>query len=159
MQGEPGQKGPAGDVGPAGPVGPDGKDGIGPPPAPAFVEPGDWPKGGCVLMTPQCVALGVADNLCGECAPVCDRCDADVGFKLVSKDGLRFGAGTFDEKSLAKGSVQVRGVLVILMRRVSLLVLMGRFVRAARRSERRFRKRTEPAVIPGAAANTCTRRR
>ncbi len=66
-------------MGSPGPVGPAGKDGVGPPPAPAFIEPGDWPKGNCYTASEKCTALGVADNLCGECVPVCDRCGAGAG--------------------------------------------------------------------------------
>ena len=100
-------------MGQPGLAGPAGKDGVGPPPAPAFVEPGDWPKGNCYTPTQQCGSLGVTDNLCGQCAPVCDRCDADVGFKLVNPEGLRFGAATFDASNLAKGSVQARNMCIL----------------------------------------------
>ncbi len=107
MQGDDGQKGEAGAAGPSGPLGLAGKDGVGPPPSPPYVEPGDWPKGQCYALSDKCSRLGITDNLCGECLPACDRCDADVGFKLRNPEGLRFDAATFDEETLGKGSVQV----------------------------------------------------
>ena len=46
--------------------------------------------------------------MCGQCVPLCERCDADAGFKLVNPAGLRFGGSTFDDANLGQGSVQVR---------------------------------------------------
>ena len=107
-QGYAGTPGASGPVGVPGPQGAPGADGIGPPAAVSLVKPGAWPEGGCFTSSSDCVGLGVKDNLCGQCVPLCDRCDADAGFKLVNPAGLRFAGSTFDDSSLGKGSIQVR---------------------------------------------------
>ena len=107
-QGYPGTPGASGAVGISGPQGEPGKDGIGPPAARALIKPGGWPEGDCYTSSSDCAGLGVKDNLCGQCVPLCDRCDADAGFKLVNPAGLRFAGSTFDDANLGQGSIQVR---------------------------------------------------
>ena len=100
------------------------------------MKPGPWPNGNCVPKSDSsCVNLGVCahspisrhslrrasrvfcaccheslilkhppqvkENLCGTCTKL------SGGFRLESKDGLRFGGKSFDDNMIGKGSMQV----------------------------------------------------
>lgn len=113
LQGFTGPPGKSGAVGSLGPPGAPGPDGIGPPKPKSMMKTGNWPSGNCFTKAATCTQLGVTDNLCGDCKPLCDRCDADAGFKLINPFGLRFGDATFDQTKLDKGSVQVQNICLL----------------------------------------------
>jgi hypothetical protein len=48
-----------------------------------------------------------------RCEKLCERCDADAGFKLINDDGLRYGAYTFDASKLTAGSNQPRNMCAL----------------------------------------------
>ena len=79
----------------------------------AYERTGDWPVGGCWTKDSSCSKLGIKDNLCGRCEPLCEHCDAAVGFKLVADKGLRFGQYTFDAEKIAAGNYQPRNLCAL----------------------------------------------
>ncbi len=54
-----------------------------------------------------CAALGVRDNLCGECSRI------PGGFALKNKGGLRFIGHTFDDNHMGVGEIQVQNVCLL----------------------------------------------
>jgi hypothetical protein len=112
-QGYAGLGGKAGGVGTPGRQGPPGKDGVGPPAARAVLTGGKFPEGQCYGSTPACAALGVRDNLCGACTPLCARCGAEAGFRLANPAGLRWRAASFDAGAAGAGSIAVRNICAL----------------------------------------------
>jgi hypothetical protein len=75
---------------------------------PPGMKPGPWPNGNCVPKSDSsCVNLGVKENLCGTCTKL------SGGFRLESKDGLRFGGKSFDDNMIGKGSMQARNICAL----------------------------------------------
>ena len=108
-----GQTGTTGVLGLQGPTGDAGMDGIGPAPPKPMVHPGEWPKGNCYGKADPCTSLGVHDNLCGMCKPLCPRCGSREGFILENDKGLRFKGYSFSDKNLEPGSNQVRNICML----------------------------------------------
>ena len=112
-QGYPGKPGASGGVGVPGPQGLPGADGIGPPKPRAVLSAGAFPAGQCYGATADCAALGVKDNLCGRCEPLCKQCGASAGFRLINGYGLRFGPASFDAAAAGAGSVAARNLCAL----------------------------------------------
>jgi hypothetical protein len=108
-----GQTGKTGEPGRQGPTGKAGLDGAGPLPAKAIKKSGPWPKLGCWTKGGDCVKLGVSDNLCGQCEPLCKRCGSKAGFMLSATDGLRFKGYSFDDNAVYVGSNMVRNMCML----------------------------------------------
>ena len=64
-------------------------------------------------MSETCAKLGVYNNLCGECEPLCKRCGAKSGFKLSNSKGLRYKGLSWDDNSMYAGSVTVRNICLL----------------------------------------------
>jgi hypothetical protein len=114
--GPPGYKGARGQngaLGLAGPNGLPGADGVGPAKPQPVRKSGEWPKGGCYTRADPCGPLGVTDNLCGKCVPLCTRCDSKSGFMLTNAKGLRFNGYSFDDQNVKPGSIQVRNMCML----------------------------------------------
>jgi len=108
-----GRTGTTGEPGRQGRTGTAGHDGVGPAPAVPMKKKGEWPKGNCYNRADPCAALGVTDNLCGKCEPLCKRCGAKSGFQLLNPSGLRFKGYSFDDQNLEAGSNQVRNICML----------------------------------------------
>jgi len=120
--GTPGAEGPQGYKGPQGingliglpgPHGLAGADGAGPAKPRPLRKKGPWPKGGCYIRADPCGPLGVSDNLCGKCTPLCAKCGAKEGFELTNDQGLRFDGFSFDDQNVKSGSIQVRNMCML----------------------------------------------
>ena len=121
--GTPGEEGPQGYKGPhgiagliglPGPNGLAGADGAGPAKPRPLRKKGPWPKGaGCYIRADPCGPLGVSDNLCGKCKPLCAKCGAKEGFELTNDQGLRFDGFSFDDQNVQSGSIQVRNMCML----------------------------------------------
>jgi hypothetical protein len=112
-QGSKGRTGTTGKIGPAGQDGESGANGVGP------LKPGPIKKAGKGTWGPQflktrtCTKLGIAENLGGECKPLCDSCDSLAGFMLVNEDGLRYNDLAFDDHNYGPGSTQAKNVCML----------------------------------------------
>ena len=113
LAGFKGQTGTTGVLGRQGPTGRGGVDGIGPPKPKPMKKAGAWPKGDCYSKADPCTNLGVQDNLCGKCQPLCKRCGAKDGFILKNSKGLRFKGYSFDDQNTKPGSIQVRNICML----------------------------------------------
>jgi hypothetical protein len=73
---------------------------------------GAWPNGWCHAADATCKALGVTDNLCGECSKW-----GNGGFTLKeSKMGLRFRGASFDDNEIGEWRSDVQAILLALWR-------------------------------------------
>jgi len=85
-----------------------GQYGVWPPEIPYGPQAGSWPKGYCTLMDSTCKGLGIKDNLCGKCTKL-----AGGGFKLYSRNGLRFNGASFDDNQNGKGTYQAQNICML----------------------------------------------
>jgi len=111
--GSKGRSGTTGGIGPAGPDGAAGKDGVGPAKAGPVKKAGTGTWGPQFLKTRACTKLGIANNLGGDCKPLCENCDSLSGFMLVNEDGLRYKDMGFDDHHFEAGSIQAQNICML----------------------------------------------
>eukprot|EP00961_Rhodomonas_salina_P080061 1076200-Rhodomonas_salina.1 len=96
-----------------GPAGSDGREGVGPKKPPPLKVAGTGTWGACYLKSRECHKLGIMNNMCGECKPLCKNCDATAGFILKNPDGLRYMDKAFDDNNHRAGDIQPQNVCIL----------------------------------------------